>query len=331
MLQLVNHTPLAATIAVFPNRDAIDTLYVVLKATFDLSPRWRLSDEQVSPVLVDQYHGEPGASSLLYASELHVGKAGTDVVLVGQCHAPQPVAEAAVVVAAAERKKVVRVMGDRQWLPGGFSSPEPFLAMPLLFERAFGGAHAAAPDEPVLAEERNPVGVGFRGLRSSSDLHGTALPNLEDPRYALRSLGDRPPPACFAFTAPGWLPRRAFAGTYDEHWQRRRAPYLPLDFDGRFFNAASPELTFERFLQGGESIEVLGASPHGPVRFRVPQLALELAVQLPGRAEKPPLRLDTVLIEPDDNRVCLSLRAELPCDKQVLRVERITIDGAVPS
>lgn len=199
--------------------------------------------------------------------------------------------------------------------------------MPLVFERTFGGSHRARAGEPALAEERNPVGVGFRGGRSAHEMEGLALPNLEDPARPLRGPGDCPPPACFGFVAPGWLPRRQFSGTYDEVWQRKRAPYLPLDFDRRFFNAASSELTFDRFLDGGEPIEVLGASLTGALRFQLPRAALRATILISRRRETPPLQLDTVIIEPDENRLSLSYRAALECDKQALDFERVIVEG----
>jgi hypothetical protein len=330
MLQLENNTPFAPAMAVFPNRDAIDTLYVVVKGTFTLRPRLALAEAAAPAVLSDEYYGEPGFSSIKYASELHIGKAGTDVILMGHAYAVgHDISESAVLVRAAERKKLVRVFGDRFWRLGGFTRPEPFDCMPLIFERAYGGQQQVSPDEVMLAEEHNPVGVGFRGRRSASEMDGQPLPNLEDPRHSIEALGARVPPACFGFVAPSWLPRRAFAGTYDKAWQTKRAPYLPRDFDQRFFNAAAPELTFQRFLMGGEPVEVLGASREGPIRFEVPRCQPRVTIRVMGRREAPPLRLETLLIEPDLNRVSVSWRAELACDKQVLKVEAaiIEVDG----
>ena len=327
MLQLRNNTPFAPAMAVFPNRDGIDTLYVIVKGTFTLRPPLRLAEAPAPPVLTDEYYGEPVASSIKYASELHIGKAGTDVILVGHAYTlGHDISESAVLVRAAERKKVVRVFGDRFWRLGGSTRPEPFEQMPLTFERAYGGQHQVSPDEPMLAEEYNPVGVGFRGRRSASDMDGQPLPNLEDPRHSSEVLGSRPVPACFGFVAPSWLPRRAFAGTYDKTWQKKRAPYLPLDFDQRFFNMAAPELTFQRFLMGGEPVEVLGASREGPIRFEVPRCQPRVTIKVMGRNETPPPRLETVLIEPDLNRVSVSWRSELPCDKHVLKVDEASID-----
>jgi hypothetical protein len=328
MLQLKNKSPFVPAMSVFPNKDGIDTLYVVVRATFTLHPRLAIANKPVPPLLADEYWGEPGESSLKYTSELHVGKASTDVVLVGKAWPPgnRPIPDTIVAVSIAGRQKVVKVSGDRVWKRGGFTRPEPFESMPLVYERAYGGQHKVSAQGPVLAEERNPVGVGFLGKRSRDELIGTKVPNLEDPRRPIERLGDLCIPVCFGFVAPSWLPRRAFAGTYDKAWQTKRAPYLPTDFNLRFFNSAAPELTLDRFLVGGEPVQILGASHQGPIRFEVPRCQPRVDVTIAGVHDKPPSNLETVLIEPEENRVCVSWRAELPCDKKVHKVEEVTIE-----
>ena len=328
MLQLKNSSPFAPAISVIPNKDGIDTLYVVVKGTFTLFPEVAIAPAQVPPVLADEYWGEPGESSLKYTSELHVGKSGTDVVLKGSAWASGGRAhEQIVTLTAAERKKSVHVFGDRTWSGAGKpSSPASFESMPLVYERAFGGTVRDANDPGrVKAEERNPVGLGFRGPRSQSAMIGQKLPNLEDPAKLLASAGDMAPPACFAFVAPSWMPRRMHGGTYDQSWQKKRAPYLPADFQPRFFNAACPEMIFDRFLVGGELISLVGASRQGPFRFALPRYAPRVDVKIAGRNETPPPRLETVLLEPDDNRLSISWRAELMCDKQALKVQEIAV------
>ncbi len=326
MLQIDNQTPFQALMAVLPNRDAIDTLYVILKATLTLRPRLALAAVQIPATLADEYYGDPTASSLKQVSEVHIGKRGTDVLLVGRAWAPggQAAPEVWVRVSVAERQKTIRVFGDRTWTRDGTpSAPEPFEAMPLVWERAFGGVHQL-PDR-MLAEERNPVGVGFAGRRGAEELLGRPVPNLEDPTARLERLGQNPAPACFAPTAPHWLPRRSFAGTYDDKWQRKRAPYLPLDFDARFFQCACAEMTFDRFLQGTEPVEVRGVTPDAPISLTLPVANLEVEVKVAGAEEHPVANLETVLVEPDENRMCLTWRAELPCDRKVLKVEKITV------
>ena len=328
MLQLKNKSPFVPAMSVFPNKDGIDTLYVVVRGTFALHPRLAIAEKAITPAMADEYWGEPGESSLKYTSELHVGKSSTDVVLLGNARPPQgrPAPESLVAVSVAGRQKAVKVFGDRVWKRGGFTRPEPFESMPLVYERAFGGQHKVSAQGPILAEERNPVGAGFLGKRSPDEMIGMKLPNLEDPQRPLEKLGDLRVPACFGFVAPAWLPRRAFAGTYDKAWQTKRAPYLPPDFSLRFFNMAAPELTFDRFLVGGEPVQVLGASARGPIRFELPRGRPVVDVMIAGGHERPPLNLETVLIEPDENRVCVSWRAELPCDKKMHKIEAVIIE-----
>ena len=326
MLQIDNQTPFYAVLSVLPNRDAIDTLYVILKATLVLRPKLTLARDQLPVTLADEYYGDPTDSSLKAISEIHIGKPGTDVLLVGRAWGPhgQAVRESLVRVTVAERQKTIRVLGDRVWQSDGSpSAPEPFEAMPLVWERAFGGIHAL--EERTLAEERNPIGVGFCGKRSTEELSGQPMPNLESPGESLERQGQTLTPVCFAPTAPQWLPRRSFAGTYDETWQRKRAPYLPADFDPRFLQCAAPELTFDRYLVGGEPIEVTGACAEGPIAFPIPAANLRVEVKVAGSIEHPPVNLETVLLEPDENRVALTWRAALPCDRKVLKVEKVTV------
>jgi hypothetical protein len=331
MLQLENQTPFYAVMSVLPNREGVDTLYVIIKATLALQPKLTLAPEQIPVTLADEYYADPVDSSLKQVSELHIGKPGTDVLLVGRAWAPggQTVAETSVRVAVAERQKTLRVLGDRSWRPDGTpTAPEPFEAMPLVWERAFGGVQRL-PDR-MLAEERNPVGVGFTGTRSAEELIGHPVPNLEDPATPLEHLGQLRTPVCLAPCAPQWLPRRAFAGTYDERWQRTRAPYLPVDFDPRFLLCGAPEMTFDRYLQGNEPLEVRGATPDGPISLTLPLAYLEVDVRIGGASERPPVNLETILLEPDENRLCLTWRAGLPCDRQVLKIQKVIVRRRLP-
>jgi hypothetical protein len=325
VLQLENRTPFKATIAVLPDRAGIDTLYVVIKATATLRPTLSLSEEQVPPAMADEYYGDPAASSLRTASDMHLGKPGTDVLLVGSAWAPdrRPVTGLQVEMSVADRRKTVQVTGNRVWRDGRPSSPRPFESMPLVWERAFGGWHRSG--EKVLAEERNPVGCGFAGGRTAAEMEGLAVPNLEDPQAPIQQLGQIQAPACLAPIAPSWLPRRRYAGTYDDAWQRSRAPYLPDDFDPRYFQCAAPEFVFDRYLQGGEPVEVSGVTPDGPLAFAVPHTRVVVAVTVAGALEEPPVNLETISIEPDANRLCLTWRASVPCDRKTLKVEKIVV------
>ncbi len=325
MLQLKDETPFASALAVHPDPQGIDTLYVTTKATFSLGERVGVADEQLPLTLSDEYWGEPGQSSLKYASELHLSKPTTDVALVGSARAPggRPVAELDVALRVGPVQKEIRVVGDRTWTGSLFGSSttaaEPFETMPLVWERAFGGVHLTDAEAGTGTEvPENPVGRGFRGKRRRGALKGEAAPNLLDPK-------DPKLPACFGFVAAGWEPRRSHAGTYDAAWQKSRAPYLPADFDARFFNAASPDLVCPEPLRGGEPVSLTNLSPHGEIRFRLPTVVLDVSVSVSGRAETLEPRLETVLLEPDDERMSLVWRSALACDKEALAIEEVAV------
>ena len=125
MLQLENRTPFKAAIAVLPDASGVDTLYVVVKATVTLQPNLSLAPEQVPLTMADEYYADPATSSLRAASEMHIGKPGTDVLLVGHARAPddRPIARMKVSLSVAERRKELLVSGDRTWSDGKPTNP----------------------------------------------------------------------------------------------------------------------------------------------------------------------------------------------------------------
>lgn len=327
MLQLKNRTPFSAQLALFPNQKGVDTLYIVAKATFNIGRQWTLADEQKMPLGADEYWSDdPATSSIKYASDLHIGKPATDVIMVGHAWAPEgtQVSQQDVALSVGHVRKYIRVFGDRQWDNGYISSPLPFNAMPMVYERAFGGVHKT-DGKIVAAEVRNPVGCGFAGKRRVKEMNGLALPNLEDPRQLLQCIGDVVNPAGFGFIAPHWQPRVSFAGTYDEKWQTKQAPYLPADFDLRFFNMAHPDLIYPGYLTGGEPVQISGVNPNGVLQFNLPELTLRADVSIRSRLEQPRFNLETVIIEPDELLLDMTWKAAMPCDKEALKIREVVV------
>jgi hypothetical protein len=331
VLQLSNKTPFAPAICLFPDKDGVDTLYIVVRATFEIGDELRIAEEQLPPQAQDEFWGDSTSSSIKQVSDFHIGKPGTDIGLLGHAWAPdgEAVTDMYVYLLVGERQKALRVFGNRYWKNGQITRPEPFQAMPLVYERAFGGMHEVTREDgtsAVLLEERNPVGLGFRGERTDQELEGLPLPNIEDPEHLIQAPNDTPPPAGFGFIAPTWLPRREYAGTYDDKWQKTRSPYLPDDFDPRFFNCAHSDLTLDRYLEGGESVKIRNASAAGELDFYIPKCTFSNRVSIAKRSEHPPLNLETVLIEPDDNRLSLTWRAALLCDKETLHIHEVEVN-----
>lgn len=326
MPQLNNISPFAASTALLFNEDGVDTLYVMVKASFNIGKAFTLTHEQPKPMVTDVYWAEPGKSSVKYGTDLHTGKPATDIIMLGHACAlgQQETTMLDVALSVGKVSKTIRVMGDRQWQEGRITTPMPFKTMPLVYERAYGGMHVVN-GKVDATEMRNPVGRGFAGTRALQEMNGVPLPNLEDPNQLIRGIKDQPTPACFGYCAPNWHPRALLSGTYDEDWKNTRAPFLPKDFDKRSLNMAHADLVYPGFLQGDEPVQITNMHPHGTIQFDVPRVKLVTRISIAGKEETPEFNLETMILEPNPMTVSLVWRAALPCDKQVMKIRDVKV------
>ena len=116
----------------------------------------------------------------------------------------------------------------------------------------------------------------------------------------------------FGFVPRHERPRATFAGTYDEAWKNSRAPFLPADFDYRFFQAAYPGLISQSYLRGDEPVQLANASPDGPITSRLPGVTVDVEVRLDKAPERTRAALDTVILEPEERRLILIWRKMAP-------------------
>jgi hypothetical protein len=331
-MKLENLTPFAAERYGINDENGADLLLVVVKATYEFDEKGKMAiAAQQEPIeMADQYYDKPENSSVKYASDFSFNKLATDVALIGHAYAPQPRAtEAMVTLRVGALQKAVKVFGDRYWSKtlglSTKSSPAPFEKIPLIYELAFGGADNSHPDpDKHDYERRNPVGVGFRAKKSQLPIDGAKLPNIEDPKDLISSPNDKPAPAGFGFISPAWQPRLSYAGTYDETWQKTRLPLLPTDFDKKFFNAASPDLVYQGFMQGNEPVVAAGVSPHGPFKFSLPGVVPKCAVEIKESGKQQvEMHLDKVMIEANVNRLLLVWSGNLKIPGEFQDVEAI--------
>src|SRR5262249_50228322 len=90
MWAIKNHTPYAATGMWGRDREGVHEWICAVKETCIIrrDVRHKLADEQPAPLLLPEYHGEPGESSLRYEAELVGMKPTTDILLNGTAYAP---------------------------------------------------------------------------------------------------------------------------------------------------------------------------------------------------------------------------------------------------
>ncbi len=327
MLQLNNKTPFAANLSVLPNEQGIDTLFVVASARFKWNQRWLLEDEQAAPTEADIYSGEPALSSIVKPSEYHLGKIATDIIVIGDACAlhGQQVRTLDVSIQVGLVNHQLKVFGDRVWQSGSISQAQIFERMPITYERAYGGVCIADDGQTVSAEERNPVGVGHLGQYHKSQFDNTFLPNIEDPNNLIQDLKDTPQPAGFGAIAPNWQPRVSFAGTYDDAWITTRSPYLPTDFDKRFFNCAPQNLIYPGYIAGGEPVVIKGMHPQGAVQFTVPQVNLIARANIANQIIPLIFNIETLIIDPNNLSISLTWRASTLAGKKMAKISEIEL------
>jgi hypothetical protein len=327
VLQLRNSTPFKAALMVLPDRHGVETLFTVIKGTFSVGATVDLAPEQLPIVAADEYYGDQLTTSIRLPSDISLEKPGTDVVVIGTAFAPraEPTWQMDVSASVGALTKSVRVFADRRWdataTGATISWQAPFVRMPIVWERAFGGTDVT--DDGERTEPRNPAGVGFRARGGKKPVAGEPLPNIENMAALISSVGDAPDPAGLAPVAPHWLPRRSYAGTYDAQWQRARSPFLPDDFDPRFCQIAPNGMSTTAHIRGAELVELRGLTPEGLMRFALPVAEVKAHYRFDRTTEVRTANLDTVLLEPDESRVVLVWRAALACDKKVLKVRDV--------
>ncbi|MFO7562309.1 MAG: DUF2169 domain-containing protein [Enhygromyxa sp.] len=307
MPRLINLTRFAA--ACIPSLSKHDEALAVaiVSGTFPLPAPGQASaeltrelEDQPPVRLADVYVGAPERSSLLHEGQSTYFRPGTDIYLTGAAWAPggRATTDSFVAVRVGAYHKQAMVIGDRVWRAGlQPSQPAPFVSLPLVYERAFGGP----------GSDFNPVGRGLYGSRREAA--GQPLPNFEDPRARVDGPSSRVAACGFGPIARHWQPRRAFAGTYDDQWVETRAPLWPRDFDERLFCAASPGLCATPHLVGGEPVQIAGMSPDGLYSFALPRPRLRARLDTGARLERRTMVLDAVSLEPSAGVLTMIWRA----------------------
>ena len=333
-MELINKSPFITENMLLKDRLGRDLLVVILKCSYSFSSSSQIStcEQQVPVHLEDSFIGDPGESSIKYASAAVPVKPGTDIVHVGHAYAPDGLSrEFNALLKVGHISKICRIVGNRRWEKSisGFSltPPEQFIKMPLVYEKSFGGKDQSSPDNKEHEYEgRNPLGCGFMAKNSKLDPVKICVPNIEDPAELITSPQDRPKPAGFSFYGRDWQPRLTLAGTYDSKWKENNFPLLPVDFNEKYYNSAHPDLITPVNLQGGEIVEIVNLSPLGRVKFQLPAHRPKVAVisySLETTALEP--RFDTLVLEPDLSRFSMVWRASLPVHNAIHTVACVRV------
>ncbi|WP_437742611.1 DUF2169 domain-containing protein [Sorangium sp. So ce1504] len=305
----------AAAVRPFRSRGRV-MLAVVVKATFQLEHKRAMSPLPPAPIVAADVRAARAAAdpraAISAAAEMAPFLPRADILLGGHAWArgrsPAPLVPVRLRVgldAAVLLDKALHVYGDRGG--NGRGAPQPFLAMPLGYERALGGA--ADPD--------NPAGVDPRAGRA---------PNIIDPRQPTRAAGLGP-------IAAHWPARQRRLGNADPRGVQAPWPVVPDGFDWAYFQAA-PADQQTPYLRGNEWILIEGMHPDlDRIEAWLPGPVAEARVAFGGAAQPQvlPLVADMLVIDADRWLCSLVWRASalLPGEEALASV-RVTARVALP-
>ncbi len=321
-----NNTAMVVRPFVLMDRHGYDVAVLVAKLSWSVSARGevRYAVPQRPVRGQDLRQGSDPHASLLLPSDRVDEKPGTDVIMLASAvpSADQQVSEQEVSLrleaAGGAIAKTVKVFGPRVFAKGvvGLSPgpAEPLTVTPLVYERAAGGVDTSEPSKGVI-DPRNPAGRGVAIDKSA--LIGSPAPQIV-------CVGGQQP-AGFGPIACDWSPRAERSGTHDEAWMRTRMPVRPTDFDPRHNCCGHPDLYSDEPLTGTEPVEVLGATPQGSWRFKLPAYGPRFSRTIDGHTEAVSTHLDTFLIDADAGEVELTWRASVRLPKKTERLQAITV------
>lgn len=338
-MNLINHTAMVAGYTTSHNTDGSECLVVVIKATYRLpygGEAVELMNEQVAITLADTATDEPGMSAPEYECDYCLEKPKVDVLLLGSAYAPKGIPAGLVPVGlrVGTMTKAFNVHGKRQWrahLLGaivGISKAEPFTKQAISYDIAYGGTETGPHQEKALAYALNPIGCGYNPHTSFAD--GQAVAQTESPMQPVSSPSGSYLPMSFGPLGRNWAQRVRFAGTYDIQWQENDFPFLPNDFDPRYFQSAPEDQQLDE-LVGGELVILANLThpaltPSGRLTFHLPNLAMHISlIPKQGVPERVAARADTLVLEPDNQRFTVVWRVVQDLHNDIMRYTAIEI------
>jgi len=340
-MELINATRMVAGYNLGLEPSGRESLVVVIKGTFrfpmegEPAGHFALHQSQVPLVMSDTFTGEPGRSAPVHEIDFAPYKPRCDILLNASAYAPQgqPAQRVDVGVRIGDWHKAFSVVGARRWDCGiatlRTTAPEPLIVQPISYDVAYGGVDTRH-DDPAQHEAfmANPVGLGFHKHSRREWVDGQPLPLTEEFGRPVTDINGDHRPMSFGPLGRGWTPRAALAGTYDDDWRERHFPFLPPDFDPRYYQSApeDQQVRSDFFSRGPMDVTLSNLTPEGTTHLTIPHLVAPVHVFPKGRQREDYIaRLDTVLIEPDLRRYSLTWRVARPLRKNMHEVAQVLV------
>lgn len=304
-------------------------LLVVIKGTFDYPDMpgqpVRKSAVQMPLVFADTHTGKPGYSTTFWETDFAFRKPRCDVIANGCAYAPggRSAERVPVGIKIGNWSKLFEVVGHREWRAIGpvFTStaPQRFLKLPISYDVAWGGTDRLDPEDQLPASyKHNTVGTGWAQTKNQRFIPGLRLPNTQAIGEEIRSPFGDYKPMSFGPMGRGWPGRIEYGGTYDDNWANNIFPFLPPDFDDRYFQMAPTDQQIHP-PRGGEEIQLVNLTPQGRESFRLPSVLLPITLfKNKSLVFEGMLSPDTILFDPEKRRFSLVWRTSQRIQRNIL-------------
>ena len=298
-MDFVNDTPFEADImrtVMSPEEIGPFLSVVALKITYLIEPDGTVS---IDPEQIPLQYKEEETDLGIIPGDFACQKPGIDLMVLGHVYAPggSRVKQMTVRLKVGAEEKSLLVFGDRRWVKKKqqlvVSDPVPFTTMPLSYAKAYGGLAQALGYK--VPNGYNPEGKGY-ALEEKYTVN-MELPNIEDPNDRIKTWQNQPIPAGYAPVSVSTMFTVIRGIEFDsEKMEQRVKPDV--------FQSAHPNLVFSQ-IPAGTMIRLEGMTSRDSIHFRMPNLEAEVGVELGGKNYKPPGKVDTVCIFPDERRCYL--------------------------
>ncbi|MGH1330273.1 MAG: DUF2169 family type VI secretion system accessory protein [Paracoccaceae bacterium] len=328
MWQVTNHTPFATQGYFLRDQNGVEHWVAALRATFDLASGHfpRVASLQDPVKLIPET--DPDMPDLMREeSDLQPFRPATDIVLHGAASLPEaaPALTIPVTLNIGSLSKTLICSGPRRLSRGMtkniLSDPVPISSLPLTWNHSLGGQ---CQKQIEAKHEANPIGMGWLSdwalLKRGEEMD---LPQITAPHAPVIPDQPFPMPQGFGPMQPHWAPRLRLAGTFDQAWEERRHPRLPIDFDSHFHQSVLPDQIAN--LVGGEPVSVINASPQGPLHFRLPQLIIAAKTRIGPDRTDTRMRLVAITIDTMKNKLSMVWNSAVPCNGRDMDVSSTSL------
>lgn len=335
-MKLINSTVLPASLRVAELSDKeIRVGVACAKATFRFEFDGSVALERDDPIELFPVDKETELG-LFPRDDLPAVDQRFDVIVLGKAHAPRgrAVRMQTVTLRVGDHRRELRVYGDRHWMGSGsgavIGAPEPFMSMPLTYERAFGGRADIWLDResPVeVSHPANPDGKGFDVEREALQLAQALrpptgypaweraprpLPNLEHPDRPVTRWSDAPMPACWATvplqSAPHMM--RSFDGPTEFASTNHFAASPLAGFTSTLFHRASDDWLIEVPPPRAPVVMEGLFADASRVEFRLPHVVVDLDVAIGEQRGSMRVGPSMLVLLPEERRFYIVYRSK---------------------